>query len=681
MLILFIVLAGVEALALALLIVLFAVRNGAISKLAANASEVAKKNMEVEDVKVSGGGNLKELAKNINLIKLNLCAFVESTKGNVITLTDAIDVLSGATEQTQKGVEQTSNSISTVAEKVSEQLALVRDNLDIIESNNGQLEEIDGSMKSIEKTLEETVDSCNEGIGNLEKYELGMDEIKQNLDSCVGILEEFTSQIGQVNSIGELVIDISEELQLLALNASIEAARAGEAGKGFAVVSQEMGVLSEKTKLNMDEISEILKKVTESSQLVNKSITDCNAAFSQSTKVFEGVSESLRTINQQSDDINLKMRDITAKYQMIADNSDSSRGKAEDLYSASEVISDSTSEIVAISEETSAEATQISENVAALENMLTGIRKLIGQFKTGIMPTKNNRAKKVRIAFFSKLDNYFWFAIRRGVSYAEKELSGNNVEILYFPYKDDIEEKRFPDDVAACTQEGVDAIIYPGFLSIANSQLAAAANKGVKILTYNCDCGSAIKRLSCYEPDQEEAGIMAADAIAKCLDKSGNVAIILGDKTAAVNKIRYESFVNRIKNNYKDIKIVNTTEVTYDPDKTYKQELDLLKSHPEINAVYSTTGMQIQLAKAIEDAGRRGKVKAVVFDQNDEIFAYIKKGIIAAAIDHDPFSQGHDPIIYMYNHLVDGMQLPHDRIKCKASVVDSSNIGERITAN
>ena len=90
--------------------------------------------------------------------------------------------------------------------------------------------------------------------------------------------------------------------------------------------------------------------------------------------------------------------------------------------------------------------------------------------------------------------------------------------------------------------------------------------------------------------------------------------------------------------------------------------------------------MQIQLAKAIEDSGRAGKVRAVIFDHNDEIFSYINKGVIAAAIDHDPFSQGHDPIIYIYNNIVDGLVLPSDRIKCKASVVDSDNIKEHLVS-
>ena len=172
---------------------------------------------------------------------------------------------------------------------------------------------------------------------------------------------------------------------------------------------------------------------------------------------------------------------------------------------------------------------------------------------------------------------------------------------------------------------------------------------------------------------------MAAKAVAKAIGKSGDVAVVMGDKAALLNRLRYNSFVDKVKASYRDIHIVDTIEVEYDDAKTYRQVVELIKKNPSIKAIYSTTGMQIQLAKAIEDTGKTGKIKAVVFDQNDEIFEYIKKGVIAAAIDHDPFSQGHDPIIYMYNHIVDGFELPPDRIKCKASVVDSDNINDRVS--
>ncbi len=671
----------IEALVIVFLALYSIVKNRILRSILMYSKEVAKKNLEVEDMEIKGGGLASQVAYHLNVIKDNMLAFVESTKGNVITLTDSIEVLSNATKNNQSATEQTSDNISTVAEKASEQLQLAKDNLSMIEANNEQLASIDESMNEIAAKLNQSVDSCNQGISNLESYENDLKVVEQNLADCIDILHQFNNQISEVNSIGEMVVDLSDELNLLALNASIEAARAGEAGKGFAVVSHEMSTLAAQTKDNMTAINDILAKVTESSRFVNDGINKCSTTFTQSAVLFTEVSNSFRTISDQSVDINSTMGDISKKYERIADNSDVSKDKAESVISASEVISESTCDILAISEETSADSVQMSENVASLENMLVVIRNLIKQFKTGVVPTNKNRATTVRIVVFSKLDNFFWYSIRRGVQYAQRELKGNNAEIIYVPYKDDIEEKRFPEDVKKYTSEGVDAIIFPGFMNLADRELVEAISKGVKVFTYNCDCNSKIKRISCYEPDQEEAGMLAGKSTVKALGKSGNVAIILGDKTQTVNMLRYNAYKSYIAKNGKGINIVDTIEVTFDPEKTYKQVCDLLKSHPEIDILYSTTGMQLKVAQAIIDSGKKGKVKAIVFDHNDDIFKYISNGVIEAAIDHDPFAQGHDSIIYMYNHLVDNMVLPSDRIKCKASVVDSSNIADRFSSN
>ena len=675
----FIIIIGVLTVALIALAIITLKDKKAVKELIAYARQIAVKNVEVADIKSNGNKDIRALSEYINRIKSNLLAFIESTKGNVIVLSDAIDVLSKATKANEIGSEQTSDSICIVAEKAAEQLDLVRDNLELIEANNRQLEIIDDSINVVKEKLDETSSYCESGIKSLEQYESDMQLVEDNLQRSLDILKEFNDQIKKVNSIGELVIEVSEELKLLAFNASIESARAGEAGKGFSVVSQEMSVMSEKTKESMDAINDILGKVMESSLMVNDSINQCSNTFSSSSKIFGDVSSSFRIISDHSADVNIKMADMTKKYSVIAKNSDVSKEKAENVFNASGAISDSTRDIVAISEETTAESAQMTENVESLEKMLEGIRKLIKQFNTGVVPVDKNRDKKVKIAFISKLDNYFWYSVRRGVMYAIKELANNNVEIIYKGYVTDEEEAGFGKDILDFIEEGVEALIYPGFIVTGIPEIKKAVEQGMKVFTYNCDCSSDIKRISCYEPDQEEAGIMAANAIAKAINKKGNIAIVLGDKKAALNRIRYDSFVNRINTSYKEINIVATEEVTYNPEKTYHQVVNLIKNNPGICAIYSTTGMQVMLAKAIEDTGNVGKIKAVVFDQNDEIFSYIKKGIIAAAIDHDPFSQGHDPIILMYNHIVDGLELPAERVKCKANIVDEENIGERIS--
>ena len=73
-----------------------------------------------------------------------------------------------------------------------------------------------------------------------------------------------------------------------------------------------------------------------------------------------------------------------------------------------------------------------------------------------------------------------------------------------------------------------------------------------------------------------------------------------------------------------------------------------------------------------------GKVQLYAFDTDAEIVSYIKKGIIACTVGQDSFGQGHDPIIWLYNHIAAEEEFPSDIIHCRVSVIDRSNVDSLI---
>ena len=322
------------------------------------------------------------------------------------------------------------------------------------------------------------------------------------------------------------------------------------------------------------------------------------------------------------------------------------------------------------------------QNLTTLAEYLNRIKKNIVSF---IEPTGENLtvlsdvvegtpAKRLKIAFFSKLDNYFWYNIKSGVDYAQKVLADKDVDVVYFPYVTMIDEHQFPGDVQRCIDEQFDAIIFPGFLRGADDLLQKAIEQGIEVFTYNCDCDPSVHRACCYAPNESEAGVLAAKELQKLVGENGNIAVMLGEPIVSINIERYESFSNYIHSHCKGIKIVNTFEVYNRPEETYEKIVNCLKKYPDIKAIYNTTGMQLQLAQAIVDTGNEGKIKAVVFDHNDQIFDYIKKGVIGAAISFEPFNQGYEPIILMYNHLVTGQPFEASRITCKSNIVTEENL-------
>ena len=677
------ILAIVEALiilGLLIALIISVSKKGTQTKLKKQADYIVKGKLDIEDVMAEGDSDSAVLARAFNSIKNNLMTFVETTKVNVVTLSDAIDALSKSVDANIEGNKQLADGASNVAQRTIEQLELVRDNLAVIDSNNERMQEINSAMDTIRNILDETVSVSDDGLKNLEGYEKEMVMMAADLNRINEILDKFNSEIKKIGEVGDFVVEISDQLRLLAFNASIEAARAGQAGKGFTVVADEMNVMSAKTREGMQEINRILKEVVESSKMVNQSISNCEHTYEKSKDTFSTVNSSFRLINSSASDINDKIGEISGMFDVMSDNLDKSKEQAQDLYETAQAISDSSHEMADVSEENAAESAKIGDNAEALNGMLAGIQNLLRQFNTAIVPTNKAPSKKVQILALSMLDNDFWYGVRKGVLYSQKELAGKNVTVEYVPL---IPGELSLDDllkqtIRSAIDRGFNGIVFPGFLGGANKEFKEAASKGIKLMAYNCDCNSEIKRVACLRPDTLEPGALAAKSCEKKLGGHGRVIMLIGDKTVSVNVERSQGFRSRISQ-AKGITIAAEMTIPDNADEVYRITKQALSSHPDAGVIFITNGFPLAAAKAIKESGKAGKVSLVCFDHNQEIFNYIKSGIICAAIGQDAFGQGHDPVIWLYNNIVAGDKL-ENYIPCRLTVVDKSNVDSLVEA-
>lgn len=676
------IIAGLEAIAIIILCIVLVRRKNSQQRILNKAETIVKGKLNVEDINTEGIDTDTALVGSaFNSIKSNLMTFVEATKVNVVTLSDAVDVLSESVEANQKGNEQIAEGATNVAIKTAEQLDLVKDNLSLIESNNEQMQEIDSAMRTIKGILDETVEISKNGLSNLEGYEKDMVAMSSDLSRINEILARFNSEIKRIEEVGDFIVGISEQLRLLAFNASIEAARAGQAGRGFTVVADEMNVMSAKTKDGMDTINQILREIISSSRMVNESIANCENTYNRSKDTFETVNSSFRSINEQSFDIHEKMNNISGLFDVMTDNSDKSRNKAESLYETSQAISENTHEIAAVSEEVAAESSKIGENTDALNGMLEGIQNLLKQFDTAVIPVPGVSGRRLKIMMMSMFDHEFWYSVRKGAFYAQKELAGKNVDIEFYPITipSSNEQDEFIINLFnTAIERQFDGVIYPGFINCANREIKDAISRGIKIMTYNCDCTKDIQRISCFCPDTYGPGILAAKETAKVLGKSGKVLMLTGNPTIGVNVERSEGYKNKLAS-YKGITIVDELTIPDDNEGAVRVTKDGLMAHPDTDLIFVTNGFPLSVVRAIKETGKQGQVKVICFDHNQDIFRAIKEGVIVAAIGQDSFGQGHDPIILLYNHLVTGEKMD-DIINCRLSVVNKQNVDSLIEA-
>ena len=424
-----------------LIIVLFIILTKffrSIDAISQNAELLAQNELNIKDVFYEDARGLEILAMAFNDMKSNLLNFIDLTKVNIITISDAIDNVSRSMDSSYIGNEQIAANIGNVAEKAQEQARLMDDTMSRIDEVKNRIENITNSIEEVEKSVEKTVHATAAGVQNLDDYYHQVNIISDNLNNTSEYIKKLNSDITQIDQIGKFIIKISEQLKLLGLNASVEAAKAGESGKGFAVVAHEMNLLSGATKKSISQINTILKNIASSSAFVSNSIDSCVKSYSTSKDIFISIKESFDIINNSASVLGLDMKKVYNDVSLINSSTHEINKKSLLLHNVSGQISSKTQEVAAVTQQSLAELEEINTYTSSLQTMLTGIEKLVKKFRTSVTPVQADSKRQLRITFLSPLDHEFWYMVRQGVQYAKKELSEKNVVIDFVGIKEDV---------------------------------------------------------------------------------------------------------------------------------------------------------------------------------------------------------------------------------------------------
>mgnify|MGYP001765381465 CR=1 FL=1 len=191
---------------------------------------------------------------------------------------------------------------------------------------------------------------------------------------------------------------------------------------------------------------------------------------------------------------------------------------------------------------------------------------------------------------------------------------------------------------------------------------------------FNAVTDEPCQRLFYVGADPYMEGRTCGEIMGEALHGRGKVAIIVGFSTQASQELRRKGFASLLREKYPSIHIMETLEAFSRGDLAYKLTQELLKEVHIPDGIYVIDGgPPANVAQAVVDAGLSEKVKIVSHDLVDETMEYVTKGVITATLGQDPFAQGYDTVIHLFNHLITGWRPAIPRLLTVRDVVTQAN--------
>lgn len=294
-------------------------------------------------------------------------AIADSVNYTIDSLRDVVTEINRATEQvnTATGAAQgTSTALLEAAEMQSEQIA---DTTKAVDGMTNSILQVSTNASQAAEVAQRSLQAASQGSQAVQNTIAGMNGIREQIQETSKRIKRLGESSQEIGEIVELISDITEQTNILALNAAIQAASAGEAGRGFTVVAEEVQRLAERSSEATKQIGAIVKTIQ----------TDTNSAVAAMEKSTEGVVEGARL----SDAAGQALTEIETVTNNLARLIQSISTATEAQTEAAAQVTKNMQQIQEITTLTTDGTKQTTESIVQLTALADDLRKSVAGFK------------------------------------------------------------------------------------------------------------------------------------------------------------------------------------------------------------------------------------------------------------------------------------------------------------
>ena len=285
---------------------------------------------------------------------------VEQLRSLVQTITDTSVQVAASAQETQatamhlaEAAEHQAREINTATARINEIAA----SIDEVSRNTAESAEVARRSAQI----------ATQGAGVVRQTIAGMDSIRDQIQETSKRIKRLGESSQEIGSIVELINDISEQTNILALNAAIQAASAGEAGRGFAVVADEVQRLAERASNATKRIETLVQTIQADTNEAVSSMEQTTAEVVAGARLAEDAGTALGEIEKVSSELSNLIQNISAAAQQQS--------------TAASNITHTMITIQQITSQTSQGANQTAASIGNLAQLAADLRRSVADFK------------------------------------------------------------------------------------------------------------------------------------------------------------------------------------------------------------------------------------------------------------------------------------------------------------
>lgn len=309
-------------------------------------------------------GDHQKIKNSINNTGHSLNQIITQISEAIQSTASASNQISSAAEELAAGSQEQSSQTSEVATAVEQMVATIT--------------QTSRSVVQTDEAARNSGDLASEGEAIIISTIQGMQNIEEVVTNSSKIILELGESSSQISEIIQVINDIADQTNLLALNAAIEAARAGEQGRGFAVVADEVRKLAERTTKATNEIEEMITKIQGDSKnavkAINRGNEEVSKGMEQATKAGDSMSKIVKSSNQV---LEISTQVATA---------------SEEQSATVEEVGRSIDGINLVSQEAAAGVQQVASAATDLSQLAENLQQLVSQFKLNNSYNKVNKS-------------------------------------------------------------------------------------------------------------------------------------------------------------------------------------------------------------------------------------------------------------------------------------------------